>query len=174
MSKRSNTTNKGKVSTPMSKSKYLTTSPLQHNETKRSRFDEEYNSASMMSRNFQSTVSPNKTGYKRMNGDYDSKVKKDFSLDHLHEANDLEGLIQARRNKLDDVESEIKQAENRLNEIKSENLDNYENLKNNLLAELQKQKQSYKKDFDEMTKKTQEEYALKRKSLDEEKHTFNL
>lgn len=109
----------------------LSVSPLQYNETKRSKFDEEYNSASMMaSRNLKSNVSQsvshNKNQNKRMydSNDYDTHIKKDFSIDHLHEAKDLEGLIQARRDKLEDVENEIKIAEGRLNEIKNENMEN--------------------------------------------------
>lgn len=46
----------------------LSVSPLQYHETKRSKFDEEYNSASMMaSRNLKSTVSNSKNQYKTMN-----------------------------------------------------------------------------------------------------------
>jgi len=51
-------------------------------------------------------------------------IKKDFSIDHLHEAKDLEGLIETRRNKLEDIENEIKMAESRLNDRKNENMEN--------------------------------------------------
>jgi len=42
----------------------------------------------------------------------------------LQEVKDLEGLIEARRNKLEEVENEIKFAEGRLHEIKNENMEN--------------------------------------------------
>jgi len=48
---------------------------------------------------------------------------KDFSLERLHEAKDLEALIHARKLKLEEVESEIKLAESRFLQIRNRNME---------------------------------------------------
>lgn len=52
-----------------------------------------------------------------------SKRMKDFSLERLHEAKDLEALIHARKLKLEEVESEIKLAESRFLQIRNRNME---------------------------------------------------
>lgn len=75
------------------------------------------------------------------NNDFDNHNIKDFNSDNLNKAKDLEKLIQEKYKKLDEVEKYIFLAEDKLNNLKHQHLENFDTLKDNLLNELQVQKE---------------------------------
>jgi len=101
----------------------LTTSPLNVEKTNRTRFDEEYNNYNNVSISQSSKPSFMFSKSREMDQP-EQKINnklKDFSLEHLHEARDLEALIHARKLKLEELESEIKLVEFKLEKLRNKN-----------------------------------------------------
>lgn len=106
--------------------------------------------------------------------DFDNHNIKDFNSDNLDKVRDLENLIQNKQKKLKEVEIDIKSAEDKFNMLKHHNIENQDNFKNNLLNELQIQKERYRQDYEDMTKRLQNDYAEKRKEFQDENLKFNI
>jgi len=91
--------------------------------TNRTRFDDEYNNYNNISIS-QSSKPSFMFSKSREIDQPEQKINnkmKDFSLERLHEARDLEALIHARKLKLEELESEIKLVEFKLEKLRHKN-----------------------------------------------------